>query len=217
MTRLFSVLFIAVLFFGCGKSENAGDQTAQNDEDVLTVSQLLDAPDDFVDKEVKLAGTITHICIHAGKRMHLTDIDSDVKIKVEAGEAIGSFDRDLEGSDVIVTGLLREERIDEAFLVAWEEELQAELKEEEHDDHEGHVEPQGLEAIKSIRAELKVSGKDYLSRWSLDGQSFEITAVGESVEDDDATHDHSEHGDLDHGDHDDNGNNDDDDDEAENE
>ena len=215
MTRLFSVLFITALLFGCGKSDNAGDQSAQDDTDVFTVSQLLDAPDGYVDKEVKLAGTVTHICKHAGKRMHLTDIDFDVKIKVEAGEAISSFDRDLEGSDVIVTGLLREERIDEAFLVEWEEEVRAEFKEEEHDDHEGHVEPQGLEAINNTRAELKASGKDYLSRWSLDGQSFEITAVGESVGDDDATHDHSEHGDMDHGDDDDNG--DDDDDEAENE
>ena len=213
MTRVISVLFVAALFFGCGKTENAGEQSAQIDENVMTVSQLLDAPEDFVDQQVKLSGTVTHICKHAGKRLHLTDVEVDVNIRVEAGEAIGGFDRDLEGSDIVMTGFLREERIDEAYLIEWEEEVREEIKEKGEDDPDGHVEPQGFEAINNTREELEASGKEYLSRWSIDGESFEIIAAGD-LEDDDMDDDEDEEDDDDDDD-DEDGDEDEDEDEDE--
>jgi hypothetical protein len=134
--------------------------------------------------------------------VHVTDIETNEKIRVEAPEAMPAFARELEGSDIIVTGLLRETRIDAAYLDEWEQEILANQTEEERDhagqdlaahekevnktadgkvsegdgaaDNDGHVEPQGLDAVNAMRADLAAAGKPYLSKWHLDCVSYKM-------------------------------------------
>jgi hypothetical protein len=212
--HLVPVMLIAVLFAACGnQKDNATEGEA------MKVSALMQHPENYADKEVTLTGTVTHICKHGGKRLHLSDLDADQKIRVESGDKIEAFNRDLEGSDIVVTGVLRETRIDEQYLSEWEDELMAaedeeseeghegerhagdseQMKKHEQDmskeqagqgdmaenemaegeesvieqgDSEGHVEPQGMDAIREIREELKTSGKSYLSRWHIEAVSY---------------------------------------------
>ncbi|MBE0646124.1 MAG: hypothetical protein IH600_18725 [Bacteroidetes bacterium] len=182
MKQILSLALIAVLFTACGQKQEAENTEAAN---VMTVSQLLEGPEQYIDKEITLEGTVTHVCKHGGRRIHITDLEPNVKIRIEAPENMPAFARELEGSDVVVTAILRETRIDAAYLDEWEAEVREGMERENHDhatpsataegeENEGHVEPQGLDAVNAKRAELKASGKPYLSNWYADAVSYKM-------------------------------------------
>ena len=180
MKQLLSLALIAVLFTACGQKNEADADAAK----VMTVSQLLENPEPYIGKEVTLEGTVTHVCKHGGRRIHITDLEPNVKIRIEAPEDMPSFARELEGSDVVVKAILRETRIDAAYLDEWEAEIREGMERENHDhatpaatgegEDQGHVEPQGLDAVNAKRAELKASGKGYISQWYADGVSYKM-------------------------------------------
>ena len=194
MKQLVVIALAAVLLTACGQ-QNQEQDTAAAAGSASTVSALLTDAETNIDKEVTIEGLVTHVCKHGGRRVHVTDIETNEKIRVEAPEEMPAFARELEGSDIVVTGLLRETRIDAAYLDEWEQEILTAQGEEEasHDhagqdlakhekestegaenaeDNDGHVEPQGMDAVNNLRAELAESGKPYLSRWHLDCVSY---------------------------------------------
>lgn len=180
MKLVLSLALIALLFTACVQKIEENADAAK----VMTVSQLLESPEQYIDKEITLEGTVTHVCKHGGRRIHITDLEPNVKIRIEAPEEMPSFARELEGSDVVVTAILRETRIDTAYLDEWEAELRGGMERENHDHatpsatgegaDQGHVEPQGLDAVNAKRAELKASGKGYISQWYADGVSYRM-------------------------------------------
>ena len=196
MKRLFVIAIAAVLFTACGQ-QNQDQDTDAAAGSAVTVASLLTDAENNIDKEVTIEGLVTHVCKHGGRRVHVTDVETNEKIRVEAPEDMPAFARELEGSDIVVTGTLRETRIDAAYLDEWEQELrEAQSEEETHDhagqdlaqhekdmnkagegqgaDNDGHVEPQGMEAVNNMRAELAESGKPYLSRWHLDCVTYKM-------------------------------------------
>jgi len=160
----------------------------------------------YVGKEVQISGLVNHTCKHGGKRMFIIDEETEQTVKIEAGENIPSFDAELEGSIVSVTGIINELIIDEAYLIEWEAEIKEEMLnapeeeaelaegEEEGEHAEGeHAEGEhehagggmgeaadmgehisGLEKIENFRKEIKESGKDHLSFYSIECISFEV-------------------------------------------
>ncbi|MFA6233915.1 MAG: hypothetical protein WC824_06975 [Bacteroidota bacterium] len=182
MKQIFALAIIAMLFTACGQKQDGENADAG---DIMTVSQLLAGPEKFIGKEITLIGTVTHVCKEGGRRIHITDLKPNVKIRIEAPKDMPSFARELEGSDVVVTAVLRETRIDAADLDEWEAELREGMVRENHDHatpsataedkkNEGHVEPQGLDAVNAKRAELKASGKSYISNWYADAVSYKM-------------------------------------------
>lgn len=186
-----AVCLIAVLF-GCGKAsqkENSRTVAVQSDSTlVMEVDDLLANAESLVGKEVAVSGVCTHICRHGGKKLFLMGSDDTQTIRIEAGEAIGSFSADAANSLVHVTGLLQEQRIDEAYLSDWEAELKAETAEEHGEEKSGcaaekqaHNEapadsPQGRidNFRKRIAERNEKEGKNYLSFYYIEGNSYEI-------------------------------------------
>ncbi|PLX28323.1 MAG: hypothetical protein C0600_09950 [Ignavibacteria bacterium] len=198
MKRLFPLALVALLFVACGKTETDNADTDATAGSALKVTALLADAEANIDQEMTIEGTVTHVCKHGGRRVHLTDIETNEKIRVEAPEDMPAFARELEGSDIVVTGVLRETRIDAAYLDEWEQEILTAQNEEEaeHDhagqdlaahekemnettkegeDNDGHVEPQGLDAVNAMRAELAESEKGYLSKWHMDCVTYSMT------------------------------------------
>ncbi len=60
---------------------------------------------DLLDQTVTIEGTVIHICRHSGKKMFI----SDDRVKIVVSESIASFDAELEGSVVVIKGIIREE------------------------------------------------------------------------------------------------------------
>lgn len=106
--------------------QQSGDETSSA---VLDVDALLADPDSYLGDTIRIEGVCTHICRHGGGKIFLMGSDDTKTIRVEAGDAIGSFSQETVNSIVHVEGLLVEERIDEAFLAKWEAEVAAQAAE----------------------------------------------------------------------------------------
>ncbi len=193
--KMKKVLFIALIISAFAYSCNTNKAEEETEAKAMTVEQIVDKSSEFVDKEVVIEGTVSHVCKHGGKKMFLMGENPDVKIKIVPNEKLSSFETDLEGSDVIVTGKVIELKIDEAYLANWESEikieLEAESKDTEHNIEEGNPKHLGTHkekkeeateeevedpyaAVNDLRKELKESGKKYLSFYSIECSEFKL-------------------------------------------
>jgi hypothetical protein len=169
----FSLFILLAINFACSEksqSDNSSENSeAEISESVVLVDELLANPDTYVGKVVEIEGLVTHVCKHAGKRLHLTSTASNEMIRVEATGDINQFKRELEGSDVRIKGKVQKLVIDEDYLSKWENEMTA--KGENHD-HSHDAEES--EQLNSMRKRLENSGKDQLVSYWVDGTSFEV-------------------------------------------
>jgi hypothetical protein len=169
---LFFVLLSLV--FACNeKSGNTGSSAENSEaevvETIVLVDDLMQDPDAYVGKVIELEGLVTHVCKHSGKRLHLTSAATNKMVRVEATGDITQFERELEGSDVRIMGLVQKQVIDEDYLAKWENEMA--IKGEDHDHSEGEEES---EQINNMRKRLEESGQDQLVSYWVDGTSFEV-------------------------------------------
>jgi hypothetical protein len=181
MFKKFYLFAIAAIFFAsCNNAPK--DQAAEGDEMIDEMEVVMVSPDEFnanpdafVDMNVVIEGTAVHVCKHGGKRMFIIGTDPENRIQIKAGDAIASFDETLEGSDVVITGVVDELRIDEAYLTQWENELKADNPESDlkiHRGEEGHEHDEGdataeYEQIDNYRAQLAEQDVDHLSFYSI--------------------------------------------------
>lgn len=190
MTKQFlPLLFLSLMVvFSCnqGPKETAEEVTA--DTVLLAVATFDTAAPYYVDQPVWIEGTVYHTCKHGGKRMFLVDGNDSVMVEVTTGPDIVMFDEALVGSRVQVLGILKEERIDEKYLNEWEAEVKAPQENHEAGLHEGtkghedQPEEAKLEQINALRDQLRDSGTDHLSFFSIEAISFEeIPVVEEEI------------------------------------
>ena len=171
----------------CGNSKK---QQAQSAEQVVTVAMSIDdvmaKAADLVDQTVTIEGVCTHTCSHGAKKMFLVGSDDSKTLRVEAGE-LGAFDTKVVNQVVTVKGILKEERIDEAYLVDWETRLKNDT-EEHHGNGEGGCDTEKnargetantaegriADFRAKIAAEKSATGKEYLSFYHVVAESYEI-------------------------------------------
>lgn len=111
MKNLIFVGILAFIVFGCSNQNNR--QQAENEElkaetVVYSIDNLYENAPELVDKEVVIEGTVMHVCKHGGERCFLMGSNEDINIRIEAGEKIGAFGQELMGSDLVITGILKE-------------------------------------------------------------------------------------------------------------
>jgi hypothetical protein len=196
--KIYFLIFIATIAGACNNAQQSGEaKTDENDanENIaeVTVANFEQMAGDLVGQEVTIKGLVNRTCKHSGKRMFIVADDTEEIVKIEAGENIDAFNAELEGSEVVVNGIVAELRVDEAYLQEWEAEIMIETGEEEHKIHEGNHEGEhneegeenmeeeehgtDIERIEDLRNELKASGKEYLSFFSIECIRFEVLPV----------------------------------------
>jgi hypothetical protein len=180
MTKKFFSIIIVTIFLisSCnrGPKENSGEN--KTDTALLTVLTFDTSAHSYVDKPVIIEGTVLHLCKHGGKRMFLVDGTDSVRVEITAGPDITKFEESLIGSRVRVFGTLKEERIDEKYLNEWENEVKK--PEENHNvgvhtgakGHEDQGVQEKLDQINSLRDDIKKSGTDHLSFYSIEAAKF---------------------------------------------
>ncbi|BDE82299.1 hypothetical protein [Porphyromonas somerae] len=185
-TALF--LFLSTLLLvGCSKGENNKQEENEVITSTLDVDSLLSNPDALVDQDVVLEGICTHICKHGGGKIFLMGSDDTKTIRVEAGDAIGSFPQECVHSVVKVEGKLIEERIDEAYLAQWEAEVAEATKQHGEGsggcaaDMQANAEQAAntiAERIANFRAHIaertEQEGKAYVSLYHIVADKYEI-------------------------------------------
>ena len=152
----------------------------------MEVDSLLSDADALVGKEVTIEGVCTHTCKHGATKIFLMGSDDTQTIRVEAGK-LGSFSSKCVNAIVRVKGILKEQRVDEAYLQNWEAQLKAQAQEKHGDSEAGcdsEMKARGEKANtaegriadfrKKIAARKIKTGKDYLSFYYMEANSYEI-------------------------------------------
>ena len=183
---MMAVLFVTACFTlsscGGGKKQQNAEETVA----ALSIDDVMAKAAELVDQKVVIEGVCTHTCSHGAKKMFLVGSDDSKTLRVEAGE-LGAFDTKVVNNMVTVNGTLKEERIDEAYLVDWENRLKANTQ-EHHGDGEGGCDTEKnargetanteegriADFRAKIAAEKAATGKEYLSFYHVVAESYEI-------------------------------------------
>ncbi len=179
MKQIFGwMIVLAMVFLASCTSGTKETSSNANDTATLAVLTFDTSAHNYVDKPVWIAGTVSHTCKHGGKRMFLADGNDSILVEVTTGPDIVKFDESLIGSRVRVLGMLRELRIDEKYLNEWEAELKQPAEGAEtgvHTGQKGHEDQTAddkLAQVNAYRQQIKDSGTDHLSFYSVEAISF---------------------------------------------
>lgn len=173
----------------CGGNASTKAKTWQTEAArpaALEIDELLASADSLAGKTVTIEGVCTHTCRHGARKIFLMGSDDTQTVRVESGE-LGSFDPQCVNRIVRVTGTLDEQRVDEAYLAAWEEQTKAQTG-ERHGTTEAGCDAEKAarqetgatvaERIADFRAKIAArkaaEGKDYLSFYYVTATSYEI-------------------------------------------
>lgn len=190
--KKYVVLVVALMamvnFNSCGnKQQKQHDEASEQLTGAIDVDSLLAAADSLSCQEVTVEGVCTHICKHGGRKIVLMGSDDTQTIRIEAGK-VGKFDQKCVNSLVKVIGMLVEQRVDEAYLENWENQLKAATA-EKHGDSDAagcstekqargetanSPEQRIADFRKKIAARKARDGKEYLSFYYVEANNYEI-------------------------------------------
>ncbi|MGI6343359.1 MAG: hypothetical protein ACOXZ9_10345 [Bacteroidales bacterium] len=173
-------LIIAVALVSC---QNNNKVTKDEPEIKLyyELDNLYNEAPDMVEQTIAVQGTVTHTCSHGGKRCFIEGSTPDLTLRVEAGEAIGSFNADLVGTQILVKGILKESRIPAADIDQQEQDLLAKQDEAEKEQNEEgrHDCENELNNIVKMREWMKENNKDYYATYYLEGTEYSKVEIEE--------------------------------------
>lgn len=172
MKNILVVFTISLFLFSCKTStkneEKNTDKAALEivETPKLTLGEFDSKAADFVSKEIKVQGIVDHVCKHGGKKILLVTDEGDAHIFSEE-----RFDEALMGNEITVTGVVLEERIDEAYLLKMEEDnikshSEGKSNEEQFNNKKKH--------LQNYRDQMKADATDHISNYSLQYVSHEI-------------------------------------------
>lgn len=181
-----TMIAACLVMVSCGG--NKKQQNAEETVAALSIDDVLAKAPELIDQSVVIEGVCTHTCSHGAKKMFLVGSDDTKTIRIEAGE-LGAFDTKVVNNIVTVKGIIKEERIDEAYLQDWETRLKNQT-EEKHGNEEGEggcdteknargetantTEGRIADFRAKIAAEKEATGKEYLSFYHVVAESYEI-------------------------------------------
>ena len=186
-----AIAIVAVAFIGtsCGnKQQKSASETTteQSASSAFEIDSLLANAENLAGKEVTIEGVCTHTCKHGAKKIFLMGSDDTQVIRVEAG-TLGAFDPKCVNSIVRVTGTLKEQRIDEAYLQNWEAQLKAQAAENTGTGEAGcdtekkstrrdsqHARSPYRRLPREDSRPKRSSGKEYLSFYFMEANSYEV-------------------------------------------
>ena len=173
--KLFMLAAIAVIFASCGGGTGTEEQVqdemismeaTQTETPMIAIGEFDTKAGEYVDQEIKVEGIVDHICKHGGKKLFLVSDDGDLHVDGQE-----RFDENLTGSEIAVTGIVREFRVDEAYCLKMEEDnIQSHKKGETDDD----LYEMKMAQIKEYRDSMATAGVDHLSFYSVEYISHDV-------------------------------------------
>ena len=174
-----NLLFLATILFcmaSCSNKKTDQDQQTENNS-VAEVTKaykldgLLAEADQLIDQTVTVRGFVTHTCKHSGKRCFIVGDDQKTSFRVEAKGDIGGFNRELIGSELAITGILKERRLSKEYIDQYEEQVNEKKTQEDGSAESCEAE---INNIKGMRDWMKANDKEYYSLYYMDGESYDV-------------------------------------------
>lgn len=162
MKKIILFLSIILLFASCGESPKQAEatETTTIEKPSITLADFDKEAGKWVNQEVVVTGIVDHVCKHGGKKLFLVDDFGDVHI-----DGKKRFDDALIGSEVIISGLVKEFRVDESYCLQQEEDF---IKKHSEGADSDDVYAQKMEHINSYRDSMVTTGVDHLSFYSIE-------------------------------------------------
>lgn len=106
--RLLFLLVITAFMASCGNTpkNEASVATDETGAAKIEFASLIEKPGDYMGKTISVEGKVVHVCTHSGKKLFIVGENPDVRLYIQAGEAMPKFPMDLLGSTVVVEGTL---------------------------------------------------------------------------------------------------------------
>lgn len=173
MKKLFLFLFIPLFFVSCtnqsSKESDNSDASTQSVIAEVNIHDLLADSEAFLGKKISIKGTVEHVCEHGGKKMFVFGESPEDRIKIIPDQNMNSFEIELEGSDILIQGLLIEElRVDEEYLAKREKELSSADSKKSQEELEGEK-----QKIEDLKEQLDACDYDHLSFYVIECSAFE--------------------------------------------
>lgn len=174
MKKIILSLAIGLSIVACGgssKQKNEGADMQQETPVITAISldEMLDSAEEYLNKEVTFKGYVTHTCAHSGKRCFMQG-DRNISIRVEAMGEIGGFNRELIGNEIAVTGTLKEKRLTEAEINQMEEAIETQTIATDGSEEACDTERAN---IQEMRDWMKANNKDYFAIYYVEGKTYE--------------------------------------------
>ena len=171
-----AVMVLALGLSACGNSSKKQAETAQDSTTVsvasaMNVEDVLAKAEENVGKEITVKGLVSHTCKHSGRRCFIVGADGKTSIRVEAKGDIGGFNRELIGSDIVVKGVLRENKLSKEYIDQMEKEVNDKKAQETGSAESCESE---MNNIMAMREWMKANNKDAYSIYYVDGMSYEV-------------------------------------------
>jgi len=188
MKQKFYLIAILTIFTFAISCNNNVKENPEKDSgtQVVSVDDFLATPGKWANKEIKITGTVSHVCKHSGKKMFIFGKDPNSTLKINVGGNAPTFDIALAGSDVEIHGKVAEDaRIDEQYLKEWENEIKTAVDDgsikvctvegaaincqEKKDKDKQAVVPTSdpYKDVKEMRKKIKESGSAYLPVYAV--------------------------------------------------
>lgn len=177
MKKMMFLAIMAICLASCTsksteKKEIVTDSTSvASDVAVYPLDSLLAVADQLVDKKVIVKGSVTHTCKHSGKRCFIVGDNENVSMRVEAKGNIGGFNRELVGSELAITGVVKERRLTKEYIDQYEKDVNEKKVKEDGSAETCQAE---LSNISEMRDWMKKNDKDYYAIYYMDGEEFSI-------------------------------------------
>lgn len=175
MKQLFFIAAALLLTIGCSQNKSADIADVKFETNkypqAYTLDSLLKNADQLLDQTVMVRGSVTHTCKHAGKRCFIVGDDPNVSMRIEATGEIGGFNRELVGSELAITGVLKERRLTKEFIDQHEKEVNEKALKEDGSAETCAAE---LSNIEGMRAWMKANNKDYYAIYYMNGENYEV-------------------------------------------
>lgn len=184
--RLAMLATVALAMVACTSNGSSESDNAEQ-ANILQVDDVLEQTESLVGDTITLEGVCTHTCKHGARKIFLMGSDDTKTIRIEAGD-FGAFKPECVNHIVTVKGIVAEDRIDEAYLQAWEAQVALQGGEEH-----GESKTAGCDTEKKARqetanttegrikafrdkiaAQMAEGGKDYIAFYHIEAIDYSI-------------------------------------------
>jgi len=125
MKKLSFLVLLSIILFSANTmiaQDNMKAKQADNAASVvITPETFQEYAATNVGKQVEVKGMVVHVCKHGGKKMFIIGEDPEKRVKITASDKVNVFEPELEGSTVMVQGIIdpiEEEEVPEAEKTA---------------------------------------------------------------------------------------------------
>lgn len=185
-----AIAVVAMSLTSCGGSSKQEAATTDSIA-AISVDEVLANPDSLVGQTITIEGVCSHLCKHGGKKAFVLGSGDSQLLRCESTpEMGGAFSKEIIHKPISVTGILREERIDEAAVKRMEEqyanqEAAVDATTEAAVGCDTERQARGQADITTIEERMRdyririaqrdsIEGKPYLSFYYLESKSYEI-------------------------------------------